>query len=171
MLAGYLGNYSRYEIERKYLVTELPDFLPDTFTEIHDLYLKDSSLRLRVEKTSTGEVIGRKLTKKDRAPEKGPETSVITSLYLSENDLISLGELSGASIIKKRYSFEYSDRRVVYDVFQGGLTGLVLVEVEFQDFDSLSTFQPESTDWEDVTGNPKYSGGNLAFSVTSENKT
>ena len=165
MLAGYLGNYSRYEIEKKYLLREVPKSLPDTFTEIHDLYLHNSSLRLRVETLPSGKVIGRKLTKKDRAPEKGCETSIITSLYLSENDFLALRALKGASIYKKRYMLESVERRVVYDLFQGKLEGLILVEVEFPDYDSLASFEPESANWEDVTGNPKYSGGNLAFSV------
>ena len=167
MLAGYSGNYSRFEIERKYLIKERPRSLPESFVEIHDLYLNNSSLRLRIEKTPDGTIVGRKLRKKDPDPDKGKETSVITSLYLSEKDLVALGNLNGASLKKHRYTFEYQDRRVVYDLFQGELAGLILAEVEFKDYGSLSGFVPESESWEDVTGNPNYSGGSLAFSVKS----
>ena len=163
MLAGYLGNYSRYEIERKYLLRELPDSLPEYYVDIDDLYLKDSSLRLRVERSPSGEIVGRKLTKKDKAIDKGVETSVITSLYLSEGDLISLGQLNGATLMKRRYIQELPEQRVVYDVFHGELEGLIMVEVEFKDYEALSSFKPENSRWEEVTGNPDYSGGRLAF--------
>ena len=168
MLAGYLGNYSRYEIELKFLLKRLPDTLPDHCVDIHDLYLVDSSLRLRTETSSTGEIIGRKLTKKDRAPDKGHETNIITSLYLSENDARALGDLNGAALSKKRYIREYPDRREVYDIFQGELTGLILAEIEFDSDDSLSRFDRNRPDWEEVTGNPNYSGGTLAFSTLSK---
>ena len=171
MLAGYLGNYSRYEIERKFLLRKLPDILPDHYVDIQDLYLVDSSLRLRVEKSPSGEIIGRKLTKKDRALDKGHETSVITSLYLSENDLNSLGHLTGAVLNKRRYALETVNRRIVYDVFQGELEGLIMAEVEFKDHDSLLSFEQEYSSWEEVTGNPDFSGGKLAFGAADKAKT
>ena len=169
MLAGYLGNYSRYEIEKKFLLSKLPDTLPECYVGIQDLYLPNSSLRLRIEKSSTGDIIGRKLTKKDRAPNKGCETSIITSLYLSENDLIAIGGLNGYSIEKRRYIDERSEKRIVYDEFGAGLKGLIMAEIEFKDHEALSNFEIEYSGWEDVTGNPKYSGGNLAFSVAAKN--
>lgn len=171
MLAGYIGNYSRYEIERKFLLKELPDLLPESYVDIQDLYLVNSNLRLRVEKSPSGEIIGRKLTKKDRAPDKGIETCVITSLYLSENDLISLGHLAGAVLSKRRYIVETSNRRTVYDVFQDELKGLIMAEVEFKDRESLSNYVLESSSWEEVTGNSDYSGGKLAFSTQIKPKT
>ena len=171
MLAGYVGNYSRYEIEKKFILKRLPDSLPESYVDIHDHYLINSSLRLRVERSPTGEIIGRKLTKKERVPSMGAETSVITSLNLTENDLAALGQLNGLSIKKRRYTLESSDRRIVYDKFQGALEGLLLAEIEFINYEALSKFQLNDVDWEEVTGNSEYSGGNLAFRNSLKNKT
>lgn len=171
MLAGYVGNYSRYEIERKFLLEKLPSILPEHYVDIHDIYLSNSSLRLRIERSPSGDVIGRKLTKKDRAPKKGKETNIITSLYLTESDLTSLGELSGASLIKRRFTLENESRRIVYDVFQDHLEGLIMAEVEFKNHESKLRFKPQCSSWQEVTGNPNYSGGSLAFSGIQELKT
>lgn len=168
MLAGYVGNYSRYEIEKKFLLRKLPDNLPESYIDIHDCYLKNSSLRLRIERSPSGEVIERKLTKKERAPNMGAETSVITSLNLTENDLAALGQLNGSSLQKRRYILEFSDQRVVYDKFQGALEGLILAEIEFKNYEALSKFELNCVGWEEVTGNPEYFGGSLAFKISVE---
>lgn len=168
MLAGYIGNYSRYEIEKKFLLKELPKTLPESYIDIHDLYLQNSNLRLRIERSPSGEIVGRKLTKKEKAPGKGVESSVITSLYLSENDLAALGQLKGFALKKRRYIQEFSERRIVYDEFQGGLGGLIMAEIEFKDYESLAKFELNGLGWEDVTGNPEYAGGYLAIKNAAE---
>ncbi len=68
--------------------------------------------------------------------------------------MISLGKLTGALLIKRRYALEAPNRRIVYDVFQGELKGLIMAEVEFKDYDSLLSFEQECSSWEDVTSNP-----------------
>lgn len=168
MLAGYVGNYSRYEIEKKFLLKKLPDTIPEFYIDIHDYYLKNSSRRLRIERSPCGEITGRKLTKKERALDIGVETSVITSLNLTENDLVALGKLDGSSLRKRRYIQEFSEKRVVYDEFQGRLEGLIMAEIEFKDYEALSKFELNCIDWEDVTGDPEYSGGYLALKISIE---
>lgn len=167
LLAGYVGNYSRYEIEKKFLLKKLPDTLPESYIDIHDHYLINSSLRLRIERSPSGEIVGRKLTKKEKVPDMGAETSVITSLNLTENDLTALGQLNGSSLKKRRYTIESSDQRIVYDKFQGALEGLLLAEIEFINYEALSMFELNCVDrdWEEVTGKSEYSGGNLAFRI------
>ena len=167
MLAGRIGNYSRYEIEKKFLLKNLPNSLPKYYVDIEDLYLTNSSLRLRIERSSDGQIIGRKLTKKDKAPDKGLETNIITSLYLSEKDFVALGNLNGFSLKKRRYIYEDDRNRIVYDEFKDNLDGLLLAEIEFKDHESCSNYAPEYSDWENVTGNSNYSGGYLAFSASN----
>jgi CYTH domain-containing protein len=170
MLAGYVGNYSRYEIEKKFLLKKLPESIPEHYVDIHDLYLQNSSLRLRVERLPNGNIVGRKLTRKEKAPEIGEEFSVITSLYLTENDLGALGQLNGFSLKKRRYIQEFSERRIVFDQFLGELEGLVIAEIEFRNSESLSNFVLADADWEEVTGNPEFSGGHLAFKSAQKNQ-
>ncbi len=162
MLAGYHDKYSRYEIEKKYLLSRLPKALPERYVDIQDTYLPNCSLRLRIERNCSGIVIGRKLTKKDKAPERGSTVSVITSLYLSEDDLKALGSLNGFTLNKRRHIYEDEKNRIVFDVFRGKLEGLILAEIEFKDERSCSNFEPPESEWREVTSNPNYSGGYLA---------
>jgi CYTH domain-containing protein len=162
LLAGRSGHYSRFEIERKFVLNEFPSDLPSDCVDICDTYLFDCSLRLRVETTANGVVIGRKLTKKESAQNISLQTSIITSLNLSEKDLAALGKINGYTLNKRRYIYENESNRVVYDRFFGKLAGLFLVEVEFLDQTSCNCFAPSNDDWQEVTGNPEYSGGRLA---------
>lgn len=162
MLAGQYGNYARYEIEKKFLLKEMPKDLPKTYTKVTDMYLPNSDLRLRIIKSAEGKIISRKLTKKVPAPEKGKEFSIMTSLYLSEEDLLALGDLKGFKISKLRYCIDMSDRRIVIDQFSERLKGLILAEVEFKDEASLKKFEVPDSTWEEVTGEVLYSCGYLA---------
>jgi CYTH domain-containing protein len=163
MLAGDAGKYSKYEIERKFLLQKMPDDVPKQYVDIEDLYLPNSSLRLRIEKAPGGQILKRKLTKKDRDLERGSTTCVITSLYLSEIDLKALGPLEGGRLHKRRYALEDENNRITFDVFKGPLEGLILAEIEFLDDEACSRFKPNDSSWQEVTENPNYSGGRLAF--------
>jgi CYTH domain-containing protein len=163
MLAGDHGKYSKYEIERKFVAKIIPDEALENFRDIEDKYIINSSLRLRLEKSKDGQITARKFTKKDRDPANDATTSIITSLYLSKSDFQVLSSLPGAELKKRRYSIETNNNRITFDVFQGGLEGLILAEIEFQDQDSCRTFNPPYKDWIEVTGEPRYSGGSLAF--------
>ncbi len=162
MLAGDAGKYAKFEIEKKYLLAHLPKDVPNDFIEIQDKYLFNCSLRLRIERSSQGEIIARKLTKKDKAPEKDATISIITSLYLSENDFKALENLPGNLLRKRRYYREDDKNRFCFDVFVGPLTGLVLAEIEFLDETTCRGFSPKETDWIEVTHDQSYSGGILA---------
>lgn len=113
-------------------------------------------------KSSDGKLIGRNLTKKERASPEDPSISVMTSLYLSADDLQALGELKGAVIEKRRYFRENAESRTTFDVFGGNHVGLIIAEVEFLDEASRDRFQPP-IDWIEVTGVQRYSCGYLAF--------
>ncbi len=162
MLAGHTGNYARFEIEKKYLLKSAPANLPRTFNDIEDLYLPDSSLRLRIVKSESGDVISRNLTKKDKSPEGDPSISIMTSLYLTERDLSALGSLTGATIQKRRYIEGTERRRTSIDFFRGPFEGLILAEVEFKTTEDRDQYIPPDRGWVEVTGDPRYSCGYLS---------
>jgi CYTH domain-containing protein len=144
MLAGHIGKYGRYEIEKKYLLKALPKELPTSFIDLQDTYLESSSLRLRIVRSETGEIISRNLTKKEKVPDRDQSISIMTTIYLDQNELDILGRLIGAVIEKRRYFTETGDRRVSIDVFKRALEGLILAEVEFKDEQSRDAFVPPS---------------------------
>ncbi len=161
MLAGHTGKYGRFEIERKFVLKSVPEQFRE-FHDLHDTYLPDSSLRLRIARSANGEIISRNLTQKNKAPGLDPSVSIMTSLHLSESDLAALMPVKGAVIEKRRYFVETENNRIAVDVFKGKLEGLVLAEVEFKtDTDRDAYSAPEG--WVEVTGRQDYSCGYMAF--------
>jgi CYTH domain-containing protein len=106
------------------------------------------------------------LTKKEKAPGGSPSVSIMTSLYLSEGDLAALGPLRGVAIEKRRYSVETETSRTSVDFFRGPFEGLILAEVEFLTEDACNQFAPPPG-WTEVTGDPRYSCGQMAFQPIS----
>ncbi len=162
MLAGHTGKYGRFEIERKFALKEVPQNFLGNFHDLHDTYLPNSSLRLRIVRSSSGEILSRNLTQKHKASEYDSTISIMTSIYLTEGDLDALGSLDGAIVEKRRYFHETENNRVTIDVFTGSLLGLVMAEVEFQNESARDNYVPPNN-WEEVTGNQNYSCGYLAF--------
>jgi CYTH domain-containing protein len=162
MLAGYTGKYGRFEIERKFVLKLFPAGFSDEFQDLHDTYLPHSTLRLRIIRSPKGEVTGRNLTQKSKPPGSQDSVSIMTSLYLSEDDLSALGSLNGAVIEKRRYFVETESNRISIDVFKGLFHGLILAEVEFRSEQERDAYSPPE-EWAEVTGNRDYSCGFLAF--------
>lgn len=147
------GKYARFEIERRFVLEELPKV--GEYVELEDIYIADSRLRLRIVRSLTGEILHRKLTQKQPAPGREPSVTVISTIYLSSADLSALGELHGARVVKKRYA---GGPGVVIDVYPHGP---IIAEVEFETEDDRDAFVVPPG-WREVTGDAAYSGATLA---------
>jgi CYTH domain-containing protein len=174
------GKYACYEFERKFLLKKIPFVVnPLTKRENHELSLKDTSafipskhiedryflgtsLRLRIIWDDEGTVLKRKLTQKYISPEGHPSKTIITTLYLTEEEAHVFLSLEGAFLRKTRYT--WNDKGVSYaiDLFKGPLQGLILAEVEFETEKQMKDFKTPFKDWIEVTNNLKYTGGSLA---------
>lgn len=63
---------------------------------------------------------------------------------------------------KRRYRMPAGDRIFEIDVFEGDLSGLVLVEVEFESETEASAFVPPAWFGTEVTDDPRYTNASLA---------
>ena len=82
MTARRVGKYACQELERRFLLRELPEGVNrDSFRRITDRYLPGTCLRLRCTESPTGECLDRKLAQKVAA---GALETKITNLYLSD---------------------------------------------------------------------------------------
>ena len=72
-------------------------------------------------------------------------------------------KLDGYLIAKKRYLIPLTDELTAeLDIFEGRLKGLVVVEVEFKDEEAANSFCPPEWFGEDVSLDSRYTNGNLS---------
>lgn len=69
---------------------------------------------------------------------------------------------TGARVVKTRHVIDVDDRRAEVDVFAEGLTGLVLVEVEFASVEAAEAFVPPNWFGREVTDEHGWNNAALA---------
>jgi CYTH domain-containing protein len=164
-IAAELGfpklKYTAVERERRWLCSRMPVVQVLWAERIVDLYVENARLRLRRACRLDGSGTLRRLTKK---ADLGPDRRLITSVYLDEAEFSLLADLPGRRLTKVRHHLGVEDTALSVDVFEGALAGLILAEAEFRtDAEAASFPSPEFAERE-VTGDPRYTGGVLAWS-------
>jgi CYTH domain-containing protein len=145
------------ETERRFLVGELPDDLPEPAT-IEQAYLTVEPVAVRVRRKGDDRILtikaGSGLTR----------TEIERDLDHDEFD--QLWELGDAlRIAKRRHRIELDDGHTAeLDLFDGELAGRRLVEVEFPDEAAADRFDPPSWFGREVTTDPRYNNASLAKS-------
>ena len=144
------------EIERKFLVNELPENL-ECFErkKIAQGYLcTDPVVRIR---RSNEDYY---LTYKGKGLMVREEYNLPLTKDAYEHLLM---KIDGRLIEKTRYLIPLRDNLTAeLDVFEGELAPLTLVEVEFENVESANAFQPPKWFGEDVTGSGKYQNSTLS---------
>ena len=148
---------SGFEIERKFLVDELPANLEEY--DFHDLeqgYLNTAPV-VRVRKEDDTYY----LTYKGRGFIEREEYN----LPLTEEAYLHLVAKSDGKIIsKRRYRIPFNGYTIELDVFKEPFAPLVLAEVEFQTLEEANAFVPPAWFGRDVTSEPEYTNSYLSRS-------
>lgn len=164
MSSQRIGKYACLEIERRYLLRELPTDLigRDHSWYIVDRYISNTRLRLRrmISPSRNKSII--KLGQKYRDPAQDPTQATMTTMYLNDDEYRCLAQLEAKEIVKKHYEYEYQGRIYGIDVFEGSLRGLILAEIECETEEELAHLSLPSFALQDVTDDPFFSGGFLA---------
>lgn len=152
-----MPRYAIAEIERRWLVdpAALLDLTQTPYRLYEDLYLNESRLRLRKITEPGGKVLyklGKKYGKRSTLSEP------ITTLYLNETEYMQLRNLQGSSSSKHRYSFAGGS----LDIYERPIVGFMIFEREFESERAAVEFQPPAFVTREVTGEPEYSGFQLA---------
>ncbi|MCK5289740.1 MAG: hypothetical protein KAJ56_02240, partial [Candidatus Aenigmarchaeota archaeon] len=138
------------ELEKTYLIKYIPSDLKECRSrEIIDNYIPESSadpiIRLR-------KVDGKyEITKKEPVDENDPAHQIEQTIVLTEIEFNEFSKLGGRMLHKIRYLYPYNGRTAEIDVFQGALSGLVLVDFEFDDRAELDSFEMPDFCLADVT--------------------
>lgn len=136
------------EIERKYLIKELPDLSAYDSVAIEQGYIStDPVIRIRRK--------GEKyiLTYKGHGLMAREEVEAFIS---SEDYSKLLRKIEGNLIVKRRYNIPYNEYTIELDIFDGHMKGLIMAEVEFPSIDAANSFIPPAWFGEDVTGDHRY---------------
>lgn len=143
------------EIERKYLVRELPDNYRDyPFHRIEQGYLcTEPVVRVRREDDTCY------MTYKSKGLMVREEYNLPLTKEAYEH---LLEKVDGNVLVKKRYLIPFERWTVELDIFEGKFDGLVLAEVEFETEEEACGFQAPEWFGKDVTFSGEYQNSLLS---------
>lgn len=147
------------EIERKFLVAEVPELTGAESVAIEQGYLAtpdgDGGAEVRLRRRGDSLL----LTIKGGSGEVRSEVE----LELDRERFESLWPLTeGRRVSKTRYLIAHGELTIELDRYRGELGGLLTAEVEFADLEASRRFQPPAWFGADVTGKEVYSNQRLA---------
>ena len=149
------------EIERKFLVSRLPEGLADCpYTDLIQAYLNPSPV-VRIRKAGNEYALTYKGS--------GFLAREEANLPLTEEAFLHLLKKADGKVIeKRRYKIPFGDYVIELDLFSGDQEGLVLAEVEFPSVEEALRFT--GPDWfsEDVTGKAEYTNAFMAYGKDTE---
>jgi CYTH domain-containing protein len=148
------------EIERKYLVRELPaDLDSHPHVEIEQGYLCTSPT-LRIRRMGDAYI----LTVKEK--QRNASSAIVNreeefALTADKYNLLK-AKCDGFLVSKTRYRIPVGEYTAELDIFHGNHDGLLLVEVEFPSAETADRFTPPSWFGPDVSADPRYRNSYLA---------
>jgi adenylate cyclase len=145
-----------HEIERKFLVSEIPDTRgPGTRILQGYLPLGSEETELRVRKKGDQTVL---TVKRGHGLDRGEQ-----EVAISDEVFETLWPLTeGRRIEKTRHELPHGDVTIELDEFGGELDGLLVAEVEFDSLQASELFEGPAWLGRDVTEDPAYSNRTLA---------
>lgn len=151
------------ELEKTYLAKYLPEDLAKyEATEINDTYIpydprKNPHPKMRIRRKGDRYEITKK-TQMDVSDASAQEEQTMT---LSAEEYAALAPVEGRKIHKIRYEYPCGDLVAEIDIFQGGLSGLVVVDVEFDSLEEKELFSMPEFCLVEVTQEEFIAGGML----------
>lgn len=149
------------ELELTYLIKQLPANLKDLEkAELLDLYFPADSKHPKVRLRKNGNNLS--LTKKLPVNEGNASVQTEQTIVLDEQEFKVFKTLPGKMIHKYRYKCPYNGKIAEIDIFTDDLTGLVLVDFEFESEQEKEEFKIPDFCLADVTQELFIAGGYLA---------
>jgi len=158
------NKYAQIEQERRFLLGGFPPGFnfEASFARVIDGYITGTRLRLRRIESPSGETMALKLGQKFRAPGQEPHQAMMTTIYINDAEYELLAELPQSRLVKRRYPYVSDDVHFSLDVFEGHLSGLVLLEAEFASNAKDTELIIPKFAVREVTAEPFFTGGALA---------
>lgn len=145
-------------MEKTYLAKELPKNLKDCDSkEIIDIYIPKASVHPSLRLRKNGDKF--EMTKKEPIKAGDASIQLEQTIVLTEEEFVVLADVEGKKTHKIRYYYDYAGRAAEIDVFQDRLSGLVLVDVEFENETEKDSFEMPDFCLADITQESFTAGG------------
>ncbi|SHJ11227.1 CYTH domain-containing protein [Pseudobutyrivibrio xylanivorans] len=141
------------EIERKFLIKELPDLSKYDYVDIEQGYLCTHPV-VRIRKKNNKYILTYKGSGLMAREEIEAELTKEAYEHLRE-------KIDGHAITKRRYLIPFEPYTIELDVFEGHKKGLNMAEVEFPSVEEANSFVPPEWFGEDVTNDKNYHNSNM----------
>ncbi len=141
------------EIERKFLIKELPDLSKYDYVDIEQGYLCTHPV-VRIRKKNDRYILTYKGSGLMAREEIEAELTKEAYEHLRE-------KIDGHPITKRRYLIPFEPYTIELDVFEGHKSGLIMAEVEFPTIEEANNFVPPEWFGEDVTNDKNYHNSNM----------
>ena len=143
------------EIERKFLVKELPDLSKYEYVDIEQGYLSTSPV-VRIRKKNDKYI----LTYKGSGLMAREEIEAALTKEAYEH---LLEKIDGYPITKRRYMIPFESYTIELDIFEGHMKDLIMAEVEFPSVEEADAFVAPEWFGADVTEDRRYHNSNMIF--------
>lgn len=150
---------SNQEIERKFLVNELPE-------NLNQYSSKDIIQGYIAIGTDGTEVRLRKKGEKyfQTVKSNGDKIRFETEIEITKGQFDSLWKITQSKRLEKtRYEIPLENRVIELDIYLGNLAGLVSAEVEFSNEEESNNFTPPKWFGQEITGEKGYKNQSLAL--------
>jgi len=149
------------ELELTYLAKELPAGLKKSrHKEMLDIYIPSSAKHPDLRIRKRGDIC--EITKKQPIKEGGASRQLETTIPLTKDEYKEFSQLVGKRVAKTRFYYQENDTNYEIDVFREKLSGLVLVDVEFDSMENKSSFVAPEWCLTEVTQEKFTAGGMLS---------
>ncbi len=149
------------EIELTYLAKQIPvEIVNAVGQELIDIYVPEDVdfPQLRIRKKDNHYEI----TKKSPFKQGDLSAHYEDTILLNEAEYWVLSRVSSKKLEKRRFSSSVGNYMIELDIFQGDLTGLVLIDFEFKTLEDKAEFTPPFYCLADVTQEKLMLGNHLA---------
>lgn len=148
------------ELEKTYLAKKLPQDLKEyAHKEIIDIYIPQIAAHPKIRIRKNGLLF--EITKKEPINIADASCQKEQTIKLTEIEFNSMLALEGKKIHKLRFSVPYKKQIAEIDVFQGALSGLVLVDFEFSSTIEKDSFELPDFCLAEITQEEFTAGGML----------
>lgn len=149
------------EIEKTYLAKYIPEEVWQvTPNEMIDVYIPVSAKHPKLRIRKNGDKY--EITKKVKVDDNDASECEESTIKLTKGEFEVLSQLPCKKVIKNRYACLINGVGYEFDVHQGDLAGLVVVDIEFTSTEQKDSFVPPDFCLMDVTQDEFIAGGLLA---------
>ncbi len=153
----------RIEFSRRFLLTDLPEPLTraSAHRQFFDNHLTQTRLFLRQIRTPQTREWKRLFVQQAAVADGDFSRQFISEVELSQYEYEVLAVFEGNELRYNRYFDDFENKKIAIDLYLGGLWGLIIASVNFEDESEMQNFAPPEFVFAEITDNEMFQGAKL----------